>query len=313
MIFKIVLLACFLFTPLAFGEFFLDDDGGSITVREDGDAVFTYHYAPVDPPEGVSAQYRRSGYIHPLYGLDGEILTEDFPTDHYHHRGVFWGWPYSRQGERKMDIWTLVGCRSWHEKWLKQKTRNGKVVLKAQNRWSFDAAPEDAVIRETVTMEVQEANKQGRAIDFTLEFKNVSDKTFTIQGSQDEGKGYGGFNFRPDAALKPMLFTTAQGKQKEDTTKIATPWSDVSFYLKERSAHSGVAVFQHPENPGYPHPGWILRHYSFLGVSWPHVTAHVLQPGESVTLRYRMYVHRGDAEAAKVETAFEEYARVASK
>ena len=34
----------------------------------------------------------RANYIHPLYGLDGQVLTEDFPEDHLHHRGVFLGW-----------------------------------------------------------------------------------------------------------------------------------------------------------------------------------------------------------------------------
>jgi AcrR family transcriptional regulator len=40
----------------------------------------------------VPEKFRRSCYIHPLYGLDGEVMTEDFPVDHRHHRGVFWAW-----------------------------------------------------------------------------------------------------------------------------------------------------------------------------------------------------------------------------
>jgi hypothetical protein len=35
----------------------------------------------------------RSDYIHPLYGLNGEMLTNDWPdADHPHHRGIFWAW-----------------------------------------------------------------------------------------------------------------------------------------------------------------------------------------------------------------------------
>lgn len=305
---KCLIVAIFLLASCASAEFTLEDDGASVTVKEDGNAVFTYHFASVDPPEGVDERYRRSGYIHPLYGMDGEVLTQDFPGDHYHHRGLFWAWPNSHLGDRKMDVWTLVGCRTWHEEWLEKKAGKNKAVLKMRNRWSFDDAPESAVVRETVTITTRPAEEQGRAIDFELTFENTSGQEFTIEGSPVGGKGYGGFSFRPDAALKPMLFTTAHGKQKKDTTKIAAPWADVSFLIKDRNAHSGVAMFQHPGNPGYPHPGWILRHYAFLGASWPHTTPHVLEPGESVTLRYRMYVHRGDAEKAKVAEVFEQYA-----
>ena len=40
-------------------------------------------------PDGQAA---RSNYFHPLYDLDGNVLTEDFPKDHIHHRGIFWAW-----------------------------------------------------------------------------------------------------------------------------------------------------------------------------------------------------------------------------
>lgn len=308
---KYMLVLMFMLTPLAYGEFSLEDDGASITVHEGGQAVFTYHYAPVAPPAGVDEKYRRSGYIHPLFGLDGEVLTQDFPSEHRHHRGVFWAWPHSSVWERTMDIWTLIGCRTWHEEWLQKKATKNKAVLKARNRWSFDDAPEQSVVEETVTMIVRPSDKQGRVIDFILKFKNTSDQDFTIQGSQDKGKGYGGLNFRPDDAYMPMHFTTAQGKQEKDTTKIQTPWADVSFMVKENNKTSGVAIFQHPGNPDYPHPGWILRHYSFLGTSWPHVAPHVLKPQESVTLRYRMYVHRGDAASGEVAAAFAQYSKAA--
>jgi hypothetical protein len=68
-----------------------------------------------------------------------------------------------------------------------------------------------------------------------------------------------------------------------------------------------MAIFQNPRNPGYPHSGWILRHYGFLGQSWPHTKSHVMQPGDSFTLCYRLYIHRGKAGAAAVENAFQDY------
>ena len=54
-------------------------------------------------PDGQAA---RSNYFHPLYDLDGNVLTEDFPKDHIHHRGIFWAWHQVRiNGKTVQDQW----------------------------------------------------------------------------------------------------------------------------------------------------------------------------------------------------------------
>jgi hypothetical protein len=43
--------------------------------------------------------------------VNGNILTEDFPKDHLHHRGVFWAWHQVLIGDKKMgDAWE---CRDF--------------------------------------------------------------------------------------------------------------------------------------------------------------------------------------------------------
>ena len=60
----------------------------SVGVFEGGKPVFVYNHG-VMHREGVPLDRARSTYIHPLYGLDGEVLTDDFPKDHYHNRARF--------------------------------------------------------------------------------------------------------------------------------------------------------------------------------------------------------------------------------
>jgi len=56
--------------------------------------------------KSLNGKYSRANYIHPLYGLDGEILTEDFPADHLHHRGIFWAWHQVWLGDKRLgDPW----------------------------------------------------------------------------------------------------------------------------------------------------------------------------------------------------------------
>src|SRR5690606_17767632 len=111
--------AAFVFSPQpARGAFSLDDDGSRVTVTEDGQPVFTYQYGRVNPPKGTAPHYWRSNYIHPLYGLDGEVLTQDFPEDHPHHRGVFWTWPVVAVDGRSTSPWELNTSRQLFIEWI---------------------------------------------------------------------------------------------------------------------------------------------------------------------------------------------------
>lgn len=290
------------------GAFTLNDDGQTVTVLENNAPVFVYRYVPGKKPVYVPERYKRACYIHPLYGLDGEVLTQDFPIDHFHHRGIFWAWPDSTLGERKADVWALDGIREVHAAWTAREADDTHAELAVENHWVFDDAPDAPVMKEHVRITVHPAQENHRAIDFDLTFENISKEVFTLRGSGTANKGYGGFCMRPDASRAPFTFTSAQGESPEDALEMATPWADVSFATEAKGeTFSGAAIFEHPGNPGYPHPGWIFRHYGFLGQSWPHSEDYVMDPGASFRLRYRLLVHRGKANEAGVEAAFLAY------
>lgn len=287
----------------AWAGFSVNDDGKALTLLENEKPVLTYQYTRVDPPEGAPEHFWRMGYIHPLYGLDGEVLTEDFPLDHFHHRGLFWGWPKSMAGDKPMDIWAVAGARQIFEKWLDQDITDSYARIGVSSLWMLDDDPQPKV-RENVYMTVYQADDKGRNIDFVLQFQNVCRQDVTFLGA--DNKGYGGFNFRPDATKKPFAFTTAKGPQPdgEDALEFQTPWADISYKQGENGPVAGVAMYQHPANPGYPHKGWIFRHYGFLGACWPHLETYTLAQGDYFELRYRLYVHRGSAEEAAVAERF---------
>jgi hypothetical protein len=300
-------------TCAAFAEFTIEDDGKALTVLDNGAKVLAYNYALVEPPKGVPERYRRSCYIHPLYSLDGEVISQDFPLDHFHHRGLHWTWPCCKVGERDMDIWTIVGCHQLFQEWIAREASGTKAEIAVKNGWYFDDLPNDPKVEETVRFTVLPATDTGRCIDFDLTFKNVSAEKVVIRGQLDGNKGYGGFLFRPDAAFKPFTFTSALGVHEKDELKAETPWADCTWKSGPDAPVTGLAIFQHPANPGYPHPGWIFRHYAFLGTSWPHLEGYDLEPGASVELRYRVYIHRGGADEAHVADAFKTYTESAQK
>ena len=307
-----VFLALMLALPAA-ADFTWQDNGRTITLLEDGKPVYVYQHAFVEAPEGVKPHFRRMAYLHPLYGIDGEVLTEDFPEDHRHHRGVFWAWPECTVGDRRMDVWSLKDARQIHKVFSAQVSETQEAHLLVENDWEWDDRPGEPQIHETIEIVTHPANNGKRALDFTLHFENVSGKTVTFLGAKD--KGYGGLCFRPDARRKPMHFTADDGPVAEDQLRYETPWADVSFEREadgnedaaEGVPQSGVAIMQHPDNPGYPHPGWMFRHYALLCTAWPHEQTHVLKPGESFELKYRLLVHRGGAAEAGIEDAFVDF------
>ena len=78
------------------------EDG--LLILENGQKVMFYQ----TEPKNYKGEYERCNYIHPLWGLDGTLLTEDFPADHLHHRGIFWAWHQIWiNGERIGDAWAI--------------------------------------------------------------------------------------------------------------------------------------------------------------------------------------------------------------
>ena len=65
-----------------------DVEKGWLTVRDGQVDVLTYRFGD-QLKKGIDPKQTRSCYIHPLYSLDGKVLTEDFPEDHLHHHGIF--------------------------------------------------------------------------------------------------------------------------------------------------------------------------------------------------------------------------------
>ena len=96
---KFLIFILFLWPAILTSQpFQIDRQDGGYLLTEAGKAVLFYQQETQSHTE--TGTYPRANYIHPLYGPDGAILTEDFPPDHLHQRGVFWTWHQVWVGER---------------------------------------------------------------------------------------------------------------------------------------------------------------------------------------------------------------------
>src|SRR5438067_2033398 len=62
------------------------DEG--IELQENGKKVLFYQMKQ----KTIDGKFAKAGYLHPLYSLNGNSLTDDMPKDHVYHHGIFWAW-----------------------------------------------------------------------------------------------------------------------------------------------------------------------------------------------------------------------------
>jgi len=275
-------------------------DKGTLTIYEGPDQVLTYCFKD-QLKRGADPSQVRSCYIHPLYSLEGKILTHDFPKDHPHHHGVFWTWPVVKTRGKNTQTWhpDTPSLRQHFNQWLRRSEEKGAFVLSVENLWKLEG--KETVAKEILTLCIHPADPRGRAVDIKITIEAVGGK-LELQGAPEQSKGYGGLCFRGAPMFKGVFLTTDQGPLHQDSTNRAFRWADLS------TEEQGVAVFIYPEHPDFP-PDWLIRnsYAGILNVSWPGLKPAVFQPGEPVTLSYRIYLHQGNAQEGKVKEAYQEY------
>ena len=258
-----------------------------------------------------NGKYSRANYIHPLYGLDGEILTEDFPADHLHHRGVFWAWHQVWIGDKKLgDSWTAENF-FWDIRDVKILTPGPKSkaleveVYWNSPLWTDEAGKQKPFVKETTIICVHHAENDVRMIDFQICLVALEDN-LRLGGSEDE-KGYGGFTTRiplPDG----MAFVGADGPVEPQNLAVkGGPWMDFSGALGKDGLTGGIAILCHKSLPGYPQK-WILRRKgSAQNPVFPGREAVSLLRGEPLFLRYRLIIHRGNVNHVDLDKLAAEY------
>ncbi len=315
------------------------NEAGRLEICEQGVPVLVYN-ASEQIRENISdSRNRRACYVHPLYGLEGETLTDDFPKDHYHHHGLFWGWMHvAFDGiDSEFDNWTHPEkLRFVHQRWLRRETTADRAIIAVENGWYLndlkssdpnkhdpsDPFPSESLMRERITLTVYPEENGVRLIDFSGEWTPTT-RAVTLRGA--EGKSYGGVNVRFASHQNPVI-TIADGVTSEDLPIARLTWADFSAKFaappqesstetksvpsQEKSndftLESGVVLMISPTHPGYP-PTWLTRHYGVLCVGWPGVDGQTFQPGETFKLDYSILIHRGTLSVETLRKIYADY------
>jgi hypothetical protein len=300
--------------------------GDQIDVLIGGKPFTTYYFGPEAPKP----------YLHPLRSAEGTVVTRGFPMrkdipgesrDHPHHRAMY----YAHGDVNGVDFWSeaefeekapvQVGGKQY---FAAGHLPNGRTVFTKLEemksgpdsgtvRALFNlVGPDGKVIGQETQAYVFRGDASTRIID--CEFTTKALGTPVKMGDTKEGT----FAIRVVKALeKPngRMLNSEGGVGEAQIWGKRASWVDYSGTVEGKKL--GIAIFDHPSNPKHP-TYWHAREYGLFAVNPfgehdfyndPKRDGSITIPaGGSLTFRYRVFVHEGDAAEAKVATAYERYA-----
>jgi hypothetical protein len=288
-------------------------DPGPLEIVDGDKPVVRYNYqivpAPPEVLDRIAAGNRkyavpRSDYIHPLYGLNGEVLTDDWVPDHPHHRGIYWAWPeVDWQGQRgDLHALQLVFARPTGKVRIEQGAE--LALLEAENEWRWeDRTP---IVREVVMIRAHRLTEQGRAIDLQFRFTALDADVLVARRGQT---AYGGLNVRlsPVQDQQIATFTDPAAASPRCT------WAHRSGVPRDGKSTVGLTILQHIANPDYP-GDWV----QFPSLFWVQPTFPASGTRCAITkqrpleLRYRLWIHNGKQEPDAIRRLWTEYGKVSS-
>jgi len=277
---------------------------GGILFTEDEKNVLFYQ---IDP-KSKDGKYERCNYIHPLWAEDGTVLTEDFPLDHLHHRGIFWAWHQVWiDNQRIGDPWEIKNFEQDVAEVEFMAQKDGVGVLKTEVEWKSNqwikSKRKVPYLKENATILIHPKSGNYRKIDFEIKLLALEDK-LSIGGSEDV-KGYSGFSVRMKLP-KDVSFSGKTGEIEPQNTAVTSDgYINISGSILSEESRGGIVIIDHPENPGYPQ-SWILRkRNSMQNAVYPGRETVSVSTTKPLVLKYSLLIYSGKMNAKKIQKIIE--------
>jgi len=263
-------------------------------------------------------------YLYPILGPDDLPMTRDWPMkeaeneerDHKHHRSLWFD-----HGEMNgVDFWSEEprAGKTIHDEFTEIKSGREAGIIRSKNRY---IAPDGKVVcTDDRTLRIFNRRDE-RLFDFEVTL-HASDGDVTFGDTKEgmmamrlnETMRQGPNKFNKDKPTGHIV--NSEGVRDGETWGKRAAWCD--YHGPVNGKMVGVAIFDHPQNPRHP-TWWHVRDYGLFAANPFGLHDFEKKPagagnlkvaaGQSVTFRYRFYVHRGDEKEGKVAQHYEEYVK----
>lgn len=249
----------------------------------------------------VFADNEKYPFFYPVNGPSGASVTSMRNGTYPHHSSLFFGCDKVNGGNYWQEGLERGRIVSLREDIIEY---NGpRVVIENECIWSRPGAV--SPIKDIRRIIISAPSKEIFCIDFEVTMEMLEDVVI-------EKTNHSLFSGRMDPALAVVnggTMINAEGARGEkETFGKASAWID--FYGNRGNQTEGMAILQHPSNKWYPSP-WFTRDYGFFSptpMEWPSDgKATVLKKNEKINLKYRVLVHSGTHETARIGEQFKKY------
>ena len=263
-----------------------DERAGTIAVFRDGTSspVVTQHSRPDFRP-----------YLHPIAAPDGKgVLTEFSPDHHKHQTGLFWG--FTRVNGR--DYFHNPGGGYWRRAAAQVLQQAGDEV-----RWqiAYDLLDESGAASLTETQRWSMRERNGRFV-LDLEWRGEAKTDVTI-GRYD----YGGLFLRMpwrDGIRGEVVNAARQRNERAEGQRAM--WIDVAMQVAGRDDLAHIAMFDHPDNHGYPQ-AWRVDGQLGVGSARTRTAEWTIQKGQTEIVRHQFIVYTGELNDVEMTSTWAEY------
>ena len=270
-------------------------------------------------------------YYYPIIGPGVVSMTRSWPMedppdedhDHPHHRSMwfshgqvngvdFWGEDASYKGTPPHPVGKIM-----FEKVLQTESHTGTGLLRVATKWT---APDGSVpVSGVEKVTFYDVGEKERMFDFEetltagakdVTFGDTKEGTFAMRIAesmrlkQPKGPGEG-------------HILNSEGLRDDKVWGAHAKWVDMSGPIEGKVY--GIAIFDHPSNPRHP-TRWHARDYGLFAAN-PFCEAEMdksqpkgagdfaLAAGKSVTFKYRVLIHAGEPDVAKLGAQFADFAK----
>ncbi|MEN6576378.1 MAG: DUF6807 family protein [Phycisphaerales bacterium] len=254
-------------------------------------------------------------FFYPVIGPTGVSVIRNWPMgdgpneahDHPHHKSLW----YTHGAVNGVDFWSDGKGRIVHDKFLDVASGPKVGAITSRNNW---VAPDGTIVCTDTRTHRFYNTPDAQMMDFEVTI-HASNGQVTMG---DTKEGSMGIRLAPTLQLKGEVgkghIINSEGQTDGDTWGKRAKWCD--YYGPVNDEIVGVAIFDHPGNPRHP-TWWHVRDYGLYAANpfgihdfekKPAGTGDLVIPaGESVTFKYRFYIHKGDEKQGNVADRYAEY------
>ena len=234
-------------------------------------------------------------FIHPVRAPDGRgLFTQYSPGHHPHQTGLYWGFTqvngrdYFHHPEG--DYWRRVSVDVLTERGLEVRWRT-----------VYDLLDEDG---ETVLTETQVWSMSEEDNRYFLDLEwNGEAKTDVMIGEFE----YGGLFLRMPwtRGIEGSAVNAARQRNRAAEGQRAM-WLDVGMQVEGRDDMARVAMFDHPDNEGFPHP-WRVDGQLGVGPARSRLGGWMISEGETEVIQHRLLFYTGQMSDIEIRNEWERY------